>query len=157
MINQELSENHEKESIALYNLIPKKEIDRVFNENDMIDICPSFLGFIAIYKYLSIIIPRHFTVIDFGCAYNAQSYLFTEHTKYIGVDNFPDRQRFVAPGTEFYDISIEDYIKRYRGELYLEETFAICSYVPPWGADNMKLVRENFINVFTYYPHGGYR
>lgn len=145
---------HEEISIELFEIIPPCQVERVFGQ-DMVDISPEFLGFVGVYKNLAQIIPAHFTVIDFGCAYNAQSFYFMGHKRFIGVDNFPGQERFVAPMTEFFEMSISDFIDTRMDEFNIKETFAICSYVPPWGADNMKLVRDNFINVFTFYPHGG--
>lgn len=146
----------EKDNIALYDMLPKDQIERVFAKN-VGDIETNFLGFVSIYKRLSEIIPKHFTVVDLGCGHNAQSFYFTNHKRYIAIDNFPDTECFISPNCIFYDLSIKDYIAGHLKDLCIEETFAICSYVPPWGADNNKLVRENFKNIFTYYPHGTLR
>ena len=43
-----------------------------------------FLGFTEVYRSLSKIIPKHFTVIDFGCYLAAQCYCFGNHKKYVG-------------------------------------------------------------------------
>ena len=147
MTNEELN-------IKLFDKLPRHQKDRVFSSK-WCDIEPGFMGFLKIYKFLSDIIPKHWTVVDLGCAYNPQSFYFTEHKRFIAVDNFSGVERFLATGTEFYEMSIECFIEKHLDDLFLDETFAICSYVPPWGADNMKLVRESFKNVFTYYPHGG--
>ena len=147
---------NERLSRALAKIIPAKQWDEVYNHGmQSADIDGTFLGFLTIYKRISEIIPLHFTVIDFGCAENAQSYYFMGHKRFIAVDFFPDLKPFIATGTEFYHISIAEYIKTNLEKHNLDETFAICSYVPPWGIDNIKLVRESFKNVFTYYPHGG--
>lgn len=132
----------------LLSIIPQEQQDMVFNSNEC-DICPKFLGFVDVYKSLSDIIPRHFTVIDLGCAYAAQSFLFKNHKKYIGVDIY-DGERFYAPNTEHHVMPIRDFVEQDR--LNVNTTFAICSYVPPWQDDNIKIARENYSNVFTYYP-----
>lgn len=143
----------EQDNIELYNILPKDQIKRVFAQRNA-DLEPNFLGFVSIYKRLSEIIPIHFTVVDLGCGYNAQSFYFIKHKKYIAVDNFPNMECFISPNCVFYKSSIEEYLDKHLLDLDIEETFAICSYVPPWGGDNNKLVRTNFKNIFTYYPHG---
>jgi len=62
-----------------------EQYQRVFDQAEC-DIEPEFLGFITTYYYLSYLIPKHFTIIDFGCAYAPQAYYFINHKKYIGVD-----------------------------------------------------------------------
>lgn len=143
----------EAANAELLQTIPREELDRVLS-SDRCDIDATFLGFVGIYKNLSRIIPRHFTVVDLGCGYNPQSYFFAEHRRFIAVDNFRGTTRFQAPGTEFIESSIHDFIQGRLSGLALAQTFAICSYVPPWGHDNIRLVREAFENVFTYYPSG---
>jgi hypothetical protein len=148
---------HTNEEICreLLDSIPQDQLDTVLNQQ-YCDIDGEFLGFVKEYKHLSEIIPKHFTVIDCGCAYNPQSYFFQRHKRFIAIDNFKDTIRFQAPGTEFYHISIEAFIQERLHEFDLDETFAICSYVPDWGALNKELVRKSFKNVFVYYPHGNY-
>lgn len=137
----------------LLQVIPKEQAEAVFNQRDC-DIEPIFLGFTEIYKNLAKIIPEHFTVIDLGCAYNAQSFCFPYHKQVIAVD-VSDCIKFRASNCKIFEMTIEQFIKDHLQEFDLEETFAICSYVPPWGGDNIKMVREAFKNVFAYYPHGG--
>lgn len=138
---------------ALLSLIPKEQIDRVFNQKEC-DIDIEFLGFIDIYKKLSEIIPKHFTIVDLGCAYNPQCFYFKDHKKYIAVDLYT-KERFQAENCELINKSICEYIKNDISDLNLDETFAICSYVPDWHDNNIEMVRKTFKNVFTYYPHGG--
>ena len=59
----------------LLKIIPKEQIDKVFNQK-LCDIDEEFLGFLNQYKALSSLIPKHFTVIDLGCAYNPQCFYF---------------------------------------------------------------------------------
>lgn len=131
-------------------LIPDDQIQKVFGQ-DYCDIDYEFLGFLDIYEALSKIIPKHFTVIDLGCAYNAQCFYFTEHKKYIAVD-ISDCEKFCASNTEIHVKSIEDFIKSDISDLNLDAVFAICSYVPNWGGDNRQMVRNTFPNVYTYFP-----
>ena len=145
---------HRKINNGLLRLLPKDQADRVFNQK-MADIEPDFLGFVDIYYHLSKIIPLHFTVVDLGCAYNPQCFYFTEHKEYIAVDSFEDTERFKADNCTIYEMTIKEFILKHILSLNIEETFAICSYVPPWHNDNMELTRKYFKNVFTYYPHGG--
>lgn len=134
-------------------LAPADQLDAVFNQ-DHCDIGPEFLGFVGIYDHLAQIVPTHWTIVDLGCAYAPQALLFTNHAAYIGVDIF-DGERFSAPNTKHYIMPIEDFIKSHLSDFDLSTTFAICSYVPPWGGDNIGRVRRAFHNVFTYYPAGG--
>ena len=135
-------------------LLPQDQIDRVLSQ-EYCDIDFEFMGFTDIYYHLSKIIPKHFTVVDLGCAYNPQCFYFTEHKKYIAVD-VSMNEVFKSDNCILVNRSIKDFIKFNIGKLDLDETFAICSYVPPGGDDNTKLAREAFINCFVYYPHGGY-
>ncbi|MCK5613707.1 hypothetical protein KAR91_68215 [Candidatus Pacearchaeota archaeon] len=151
-MNLKLSNNEiERINGELLSIIPNQELTRVLDQ-DHCDIEPEFLGFVYIYKNLSEIIPKHFTVVDLGCAYAPQAYYFTEHKKYIGIDIF-EGERFETENSEHYVMDIKKFCK-WR-ELDENETFAICNYVPPWHADNMALTREYFKNVFTFYPHDG--
>ena len=134
-------------------MIPSEEVERVLSQN-MCDIEPGFLGFMDVYYHLAQIIPEHFTVVDLGCAYAAQGYLFTEHKAYIGVDSYEGTVCFNAPNSTIHRCTIREFVDGDAKSLNMPETFAICSYVPPWGEDNMALVRSTFRNVFTYYPHG---
>jgi len=127
-----------------------EQIENVFNQ-DQIEILPDFLGFITTYYHLSKIIPLEFTVIDFGCGYNAQSFYFMNHKKYIGVDVWPNIIRFQAPGTEFYESYIDDFISNNKFDI--DSTFAICSYVPDRNNKNKNLIKETFNNVYIFYPY----
>lgn len=139
----------------IIHLLPKEQVEDICKEYAG-DIDVSFLGFTQIYKNLSEIIPKHFTVIDFGCGYNPQCFLFQEHKRFIAVN--PDMGKVFKTSTcELYNMTTGEYIEKHLHEHNIEETFAICAYVPPWyGEDSIELVRHNFKNVFTYYPHGGF-
>lgn len=145
------------ETCELYKIIPIKELDRVFKGSASAELDHTFLCFEDIYKSLSAVIPKHWTILDIGCAYAAQAYYFTEHKKYIGVcpnivgDEFI---HFQTDNMEFYELTAQEYIPKYIETLDVERTFAICSYVPDKEAQS--LVRECFPNCFVYYPKGKY-
>ena len=123
------------------------QLERLMSE-DMCDIDGEFLGFVNIYKHLADIIPKDRVIYDMGCAYAPQSYFFKNHRKYIGVDLW-EGTRFSTNNTEHFVMSIKDFIDSHKID---DRHFAICSYVPPWGADNEKLVRDNFEHLFVFYP-----
>lgn len=136
-------------------LLPKDQWDEVMNQENC-DIEPVFMGFTDIYKKLSEIIPHHWTVVDLGAAYNPQCYYFTKHKKYIAVDT-PGTKMFKAHNCEIYQMTIGQFINDHLKDLYLPETFAICSYVPMWYGDNIEVVTHAFKNLFVYYPHGSHK
>lgn len=141
----------------LLSLIPKKEKDK--NAPYMAYFCGEFAGFVDVYYHLSEVIPKDWTVIDFGAGYNAQSYFFTEHKKYIAVNPFSgiaeDDGMFCPPNCEIYRMTTGEFLE--TADYPKEKVFAICNYVPNWyGENSIKLVHENFRNVYTFYPdrHG---
>lgn len=141
-------------SIDLLKLIPKEQFDEVMSQPYVTaDIDPTFLCFDHIYRPLSKMIPKHWVIIDFGCSYAAQCFYFRNHKKYVGVDNSAlARIRFRSKNTIHYHMEIEKFVKTESSNYFLNETFAICSYVP---ADHqISFVRGIFKNLFVYYPHG---
>lgn len=145
---------HEDAHAELFKLFPAEQIEAVFSQPE-VDIDSSFLGFVDVYRNLSRIIPEHFTVIDLGCAYNPQCFFFAGHKEYVAVD-VEQKVRFMSPNCTFYQKTISAFISEDLKRFDLSETFAICSYVPPWYGHDSKVVRETFRNLFVYYPHGGY-
>lgn len=141
---------HDESTKRLLAKLPPDQIDLVLNSG-MCDIDPSFLGFVGIYERLAEIIPPDWTVVDLGCAYAPQAFLFTGHAAYIGVDGLAD-VRFIAANTTHYLMPTHEFIEKHVAALHLETTFAICSYVPRWHGDALKQTREAFKNVFTFYP-----
>lgn len=133
--------------------LPADQIQRVMNQK-YCDIDSEFFGFVEIYEKLAGIIPKHWDVVDLGCAYNPQCWLFRDHKSFHAVDLLT-KERFTMPNCTIYEMPIEEFIKKHLDQFDLKTTFAICSYVPPWHGDNVKMAREAFKNVFTYYPHGG--
>ena len=140
-------------SLRLFKILPKDQWDAMMKTDAWAEIEPEFLGFIWTYELLAKLIPLEWTVIDLGCAYNAQCFLFTDHKQYIAVDNYPNSPKFKSPNCTIYEKSIESFIKDDIGQFELNKTFAICNYVPPWGGDNGKMVREAFPNLYVFYPH----
>jgi len=111
------------------------------------DIDLDFMGFVDTYYYLSKIIPKHWTVIDFGCAYNPQAYFFRNHKSFIGVDCSTEKQ-FQFKNTILFKGTIADYLKQnpIKGGV-----FAICNNVP---SEETKMIREYYPNCFIYYING---
>lgn len=132
----------------LMRLIPKEQLESVLNQ-DMCELEPTFLGFTDVYENLSRIIPKHFTVIDFGCYVACQSYYFRKHKEYIGVDTCPLKRVKFSNATHYFE-PIQSFISDRLSSFCLNTTFAICSYVPD---DNAKeLIRKSFTNLFIFYP-----
>lgn len=139
-------------------LIPDMEMKLVMNSDARAEICANDLmcgG--ATYYYLSRMIPKDWTVIDFGCAYNPQSYLFQDHKRHIAIEpKWLDKdfhfEYFQAPNTELLFMTGQEFIENElpKMNLDLDKTFAIVNYVPS-GACNL-MVRETFKNVWAYYP-----
>lgn len=118
-------------------------------DQDRCELDATFLGFTEVYEHLAEIIPKHFAVVDLGCYCAAQAYFFENHRAYYGVDVF-EGKRFRTPNTAHYTKSIQRFIAEDMHSLDLEETFAICSYVPDLEAQRM--ARAAFTNLFVYYP-----
>lgn len=139
-------------------LISNDEWNRVIKSDACAEIfCDHLMCDAKAYYTLSRMIPKDATIIDIGCSYNAQSYLFKEHKAYIGVDPIEDFnnwhfEHFVAEGTKFYNMTGQQFIKEVLPtlELDLDKVFAICTYVPDWECQ--RLVRETFKNLYVYYP-----
>src|ERR1035437_8781883 len=90
----------------LLSIIPEEQFKHVMS-GLMVDIGCEFLGFVDIYKNLSAIIPKHFTVIDLGCAFAPQAFFFKDHRKYVGVDDtLSADERFHADNTEHHNMTI---------------------------------------------------
>ena len=139
-------------------IIPEEDMSRVMASDASAEITRDCITCGSrTYYNLARLIDKRWTVIDIGCSYNAQSYLFQDHAGYIGVNPRMDVQgfhfeRFQAPGTQFYETSGQRFIKEVLPTLGLDLdcVFAICHFVP--DRDCTELVRKTFKNVFTYYP-----
>ena len=113
-------------------------------EQKMCDIDGTFLGFVDTYYYLSKLIPKSWTIVDFGCAYNPQAYYFLEHRAFIGVD-IGIIKRFHFKNTDLYNGTIADYLAQ---KPPIEKVFAICNNVP---SAEKEMVRHYYPNCFIYY------
>ncbi len=145
-----MTDPHEITSRELFARLPADQIEHVFSGTASCEIDPEFLGFVGIYKNLSEIIPKHFTVIDLGCAYAPQAFYFEDHKAYIGVDAGA-RRRFSADNTTHYTETIQSFIARREHEA---PCFAICSYVPNWHGFKKSMIGEAFEDCFVFYPKG---
>lgn len=155
---------HARASLEVWDMIPEEQKVQVFKGTAQAEIDSTYLGDILTYQRLSELIPKEWTVVDLGCSYNAQSYLFQDHMRHIAVDFGGDYNetgedkeylrvfRFMAPNCEFYNMTIKEFIDQHLKKLDLDTTFAILNWVPPWVDDNNKLVRENFRNLYIRYP-----
>lgn len=135
----------------LYEMIPREEWERVSRSAE---IYPDFCCFADTYYHLSQVIPKDYTVIDFGAAYNAQAYFFTKHKKFIAVNPISmtgDNGMFKPFNCEIYRLTTGEFLQKV--DYPKEKVFAICNYVPNWhGEDSIYLVHKNFRNVYTFYP-----
>lgn len=140
-------------SLALFDRLPKDQVERVFSGPASIEIQPDFLGFVDIYEALARIIPHHFNVVDLGCGYAPQAFYFERHKSYIGVD-FGDFDRFSGSNTTHHKQTIQSYIEGLSDIPLDGPSFAICSYVPCWHGLSKKLITDTFEDVFMFYPKG---
>lgn len=137
----------------LYQMIPRSELDRVFEGTASAELGRDFLCFEKPYKLASMIVPKTWTIVDLGCAYAAQAYYFTHHKKYVAVDNYSENDyfRFQTDNMEFFNMSIQKFLSTHHF-VDLERIFAICSAVPDEEAQ--KLAIETFPNHYVWYPGG---
>ena len=135
----------------LYGLIPKDEWWRVSKEAE---ISPEFSCFADTYYHLSQVIPKDYTVIDFGAAYNAQAYFFTKHKKFIAVNPYSaagDNGMFKPNNCEIYRMTTGEFLQ--KEDYPKNKVFAICNFVPNWhGENSIDLIHKKFQNVYTFYP-----
>lgn len=143
--------------IKLMKKIPKEEKYRVFNQA-MCDIDCEFVGFIQTYYVLSKLIPKDWTIFDFGCSYNAQCYFFDKHKEYHAIEPIGDNgqctELFHAENTIIHRCTTGEFLKfRFpKMDIDINKCFAIVNNVPNWyGEDSMKLVRDSFKNCYTFY------
>lgn len=129
--------SNEELSRAIARIIPAEQWRAVMEGNPYTEceINDEFLGLLTTYWHLAQLIPSHWTVVDLGCGYNPQAWLFhlTGHHRFISVDSFPNTIRFHTPTSTHYTMTIGDFITQHGHTLNLKETFAICSYCPMWG------------------------
>ena len=139
----------------LYDMIPEYQRDLVFSGDALAGISPEFMGFVDIYFYLSKTIPKDWTIIDIGCGYNAQSFLFKDHKKVIAINPYDgDYAMFMSPNCELFRVSGKEFIYNELPKLNLDldKTFAILNYVPEWYGGVNEIVRNTFKNLYVFYP-----
>lgn len=142
----------------LLSIIPYEQIDETIKLNPDI-LCEislnpldPFIGFIEYYEALSKIIPKNFIIVDIGCGYAFQSYLFKEHKQYIGV--CPESNVKILPNNgSFYKIDSNNFINNKLKDLNLDidKVFCICNYVP-LNKQESDLLKLTFKNLFYFYP-----
>lgn len=147
-----MKDKNEEISNLLYDkLIPKRQIEDVFAEyyTDA-EICRDFMGFVSTYYYLSKLIPKDWTVIDFGCGYNSQCFLFKDHEKYLAVDKSLNK-KFKSNNCTIYQVSILDFLYIYAewDKINIDKTFVICNYVP---SKERNTIKKYFNNLYIFYP-----
>ena len=139
-------------------LIPDNEWERVMGTDAMAEIGNDLItcGTMTYYN-LSRMIDKDWTVIDIGCSYNAQSYLFQDHARHIAVEPPMEWEgftfgQFQAPGTELIHATGQEFIRDILPSLDIDPdcTFAICNYVP--DPECTEMVRRTFKNVWCNYP-----
>lgn len=141
------------EQCELYNLIPREKLDYLFEHSTAgAELDYTFLSFENVYKSVTMFVPKHFTVIDLGCAYATQSWYFRDYRSYIGVESHGNNDSVIqTENSTFYFMSIQEFIETLPDlELDLSFVYAICSYVPDDEA--RELVRKTFKNCLVYYP-----
>lgn len=154
-----MSDDDDQVSLDLADELPADQFNRVMNQR-YVDIAPEFLGFVKTYKLLAELIPRHFTVVDLGCAYNPQYWYFRNHKALISVDGESmemPTERFMGENNTIYLKTIGDFMANDLPGLKLDmqETFAIVNYVPNWYKESAgELARKHFSNLYVFYPHG---
>lgn len=156
--------NKQNAQSKLYEKIPKNQLYKF--RGDLVEIDHTFMAFLESYEPVVELIPKDFTIIDFGCNMAAQSFLFEDFSKYIGVDNFENfnpstinrediqskSERFVSKNSEHFILGIEDFLDKYSNELKRnsDKIYAICSFVPGYETFFDKIV-EIFPNCLISY------
>ncbi len=138
------------------NYINKPELDRVFQNSDAgAELDASFLCFEDVYFTVRDMIDDDYTVIDLGCAYAPQSYIFRDCKAYIGVDCDEQPAYFSNSGNStFYFEDIKKFINKTLPTLNLDlnKMVAICSYVPGYSNDKeCKIITDAFPQYYIQY------
>ena len=145
----DIEAENEQDSMDLY---LRWIMSKPFFDGD-VDINKEFMGFVSIYKHLSHIIPKEFTVIDAGCAYAPQSEYFKDFAGYVGIDFVPTDTRFVTENSIHFQEDANKFLNsEYSKNIDKEKVFVIINYVP-----YSELLLDNFVgsgyrNIFRLYP-----
>lgn len=143
--------------IKLSKKIPQEERKRVLLQ-PMCEIGGDFMGFLEPYWCLSKLIPKDWTIFDFGCCYNAQCYFFDNHKAYHAIEPIDPHgqctELFHTENTIIHRCTTGEFLKNVFPTLNVDinKCFAIVNNVPNWyKEDSMKLVHEVFRNCYTFY------
>ena len=154
LLNQsQAKEFHDDLTDSLLHSIPASEVKRLFSWKQS-EVDNEFVAFLDVYVDMRDAIPKDYAIIDLGCYQAWQANYFKEHARYIGVDSaVPSEWRLQQGNSEYYECSIQDFIRNSLPELVkegldLEHTLAICSYVPDKEARNMVCEAFPFHRVF---------
>lgn len=142
-----------------FSMIEHDEWERVMKSDAWAEIsCNNLMCDAVSYYHISRMLDKDEIIIDIGCGYNAQSYFFKDFKRYIGVNPEPVDGRFKfdqfqAPGTEFYGMSGQEFIKNVFPTLGInpDEVFCMCAWVP--NDEVKRMVAETFPHHYIYYPH----
>ena len=143
----------------LVNIIPKDELNRKLR-SDYCEIDVTMLCFEENYIPIANNVPKEFTIVDCGCYMAAQSYLFKDFSRYIGVDSYDKSgslswyippERFTSENTTHLSLSIKDFLKSDNFKaLDLDTTYFICSAVPAF--EETSELFDNTKNCAVFYP-----
>ena len=145
----------------LKNLIPKERFTDLINSGD-IEIDVDFLCFEENYIPIANNIPKDFTIVDCGCYVATQSYFFTEHDKYIGIDVFDKNQsksiydyqppqRLITENSQHFKMSIREFLDSEDfKKLDLNKTYFIASAVPAF--EQTRELFDSVKNCSVFYP-----
>lgn len=131
---------------------------------------PNFLYMGELYEAASILAIKYGykNIIDLGCYMAAQSFLFEDYDKYIGVDcydslhyhmeiDFKPPKRFITKNTKHYQVSIEDFLDEYVPHMDLSDTLTLVSAVPSATEGELHdKILKTFPAVIMWYPGCGY-
>lgn len=102
----------------------------------------SVVNFDGAYEFIKNNAGQFKTIIDFGCSYGLQSFLF-EGYEYIGVDDFYAPP--IAPSyAKFFNCTAQDFIKKNLKQFDLDTTLALCFNLPDKQARD--LIETSFPN-----------
>lgn len=135
----------------LYDKIGKKTWNKIANANKHFELFYSkerpeetFLGFLQVYHLGLQMLSTKARILDFGCGWAAQSYMFGDFEEYIGIEpNIKPNLRFAVSNTKHIQQTAQEFIKQNKKDDTLS-SFAFCSYVPDTIAQ--KLIAETYPN-----------
>lgn len=136
-------------------IVPKEEFRRVLRESETagVEIGMEFVCFEDDYYFVKDHITDDDIVIDLGCGYDPQCFLFTNNERYIAVDyGIEDGVHFDDGHVEFYNQTIQDFLTKTLPALNLpmSRVVAICNAVPDNEARDM--AEQMFDRFYIAYP-----